>query len=218
MNDRRGQMIATSVGATAMGRGCDTAILDDPVSATKALSDSERTRANAWIDATLRSRLNDPAIGAIVVVMQRLHEFLDSHSHSAGSREGRDLDVSISGRVVQRKAGEILMPDRFRTEVVQQLRSRRMVFAGQYQQRPAPAEGNLIKRSEIRYYDGIDPRTGFADERLPGHFDRKIISVDCAFKDVATADYVAILVVGVKGSAGWQDRAHVRCRARVPSR
>jgi hypothetical protein len=33
MNDRRGQMIATSVGATGMGRGCDTAILDDPVSA-----------------------------------------------------------------------------------------------------------------------------------------------------------------------------------------
>jgi len=30
-NNKRGQMIATSVGATAMGRGCDTAILDDPM-------------------------------------------------------------------------------------------------------------------------------------------------------------------------------------------
>src|SRR4029077_1284602 len=72
MNDRRGQMIATSVGATAMGRGCDTAILDDPVSADQALSDAERTRANNWLDATLRSRLNDPATGAIILVMQRL--------------------------------------------------------------------------------------------------------------------------------------------------
>jgi hypothetical protein len=52
-------MIAT--GATAMGRGCDTAILDDPVNADQALSDAERKTANDWIDNTLRSRLNDPA-------------------------------------------------------------------------------------------------------------------------------------------------------------
>jgi len=79
------------------------------------------------------------------------------------------------------------------------LRSRRLVFAGQYQQRPAPVEGNLIKRSEIRYYGGIDPRTGQPDEELPDYFDRKIISVDCAFKDLATSDFVAIAVIGVKG-------------------
>jgi phage terminase large subunit-like protein len=91
------------------------------------------------------------------------------------------------------------MPERFRPAIVEQLRSRRLVFAGQYQQRPAPAEGNLIKRNEVRYYDGIDPRTGLADERLPDHFDRKVISVDCAFKDLATSDYVAIVVIGVKG-------------------
>ena len=27
----------------------------------------------------------------------------------------------------------------------------------------------------------------------------KLISVDCAFKDLATSDYVAILVIGIKG-------------------
>jgi predicted phage terminase large subunit-like protein len=74
-----------------------------------------------------------------------------------------------------------------------------MVFAAQYQQRPAPLEGNLIKRSEIRYYGGIDPRTGQADERLPDNFDYKLISVDCAFKDLATSDFVAISVIGIKG-------------------
>jgi hypothetical protein len=201
MNDKRGQMIATSVGATAMGRGCDTAILDDPVSADQALSDAERTRANSWIDSTLRSRLNDPSTGAIVVVMQRLHEldatgFLLEQEPGVWTHIRLPLEAGgdetwtfpISGRVVQRKVGEILMPERFQPEVVEQLRSRRLVFAGQYQQRPAPAEGNLIKRSEVRYYGGIDPRTGLADESLPHQFDRKVISVDCAFKDVATAD------------------------------
>jgi len=126
MNDRRGQMIATSVGATAMGRGCDTATLDDPVSADQALSDAERTTANNWIDATLRSRLNDPATGAIILVMQRLHE-LDptgflleqepgvwTHVRIAlEAEEDETWTFPISGRIVMRKAGEVLMPERF---------------------------------------------------------------------------------------------------------
>jgi predicted phage terminase large subunit-like protein len=211
-NDRRGQMIATSVGATTMGRGCDTAILDDPVSADQAVSDAERTTANNWIDATLRSRLNDPAEGAIIVVMQRLHEldatgFLLEQEPSVWTPVRIPLEAEedeiwtfpISGRIVQRKAGDILMPERFPPATVEQLKGRRLSWSGQYQQRPAPIEGNLIKRREVRYYGGIDPRTGQPDEKLPDTFDRKVISVDCAFKDVATSDYVAMGVIGVKG-------------------
>jgi hypothetical protein len=172
-NNRRGQMIATSVGATAMGRGCDTAVLDDSVSADQALSDAERATANNWIDATLRSRLNDPATGAIILVMQRLHQLDPSGflleqepglwTHIRIPLEAEEDEIwtfPISGRIVQRKAGEILMPERFPPKTVEQLRSRRLVFAGQYEQRPVPIEGNLIKRNEIRYYGGIDPRTG----------------------------------------------------------
>ena len=48
MNDHGGQMIATSVGGTVMGRGCDTAILDDPLNADQALSNAERSKANNW--------------------------------------------------------------------------------------------------------------------------------------------------------------------------
>jgi hypothetical protein len=73
-NNCGGQMIASSVGGTVMGRGCDTAIIDDPVSPAQALSDTERTRANNWINSTLLTRLNDPATGAIILVMQRLHQ------------------------------------------------------------------------------------------------------------------------------------------------
>ena len=156
VNNRGGQMIATSTGASVMGRGADTAILDDPVSADQALSAAERTRANNWIDTTLRSRLNDPAKGAIILVMQRLHQFdptgfLLEQEPSVWTHVCIPLEAEkdeswafpISGRVVQRKRGEILMPERFSPAVVEELRSRRMVFAGQYQQRPAPFEGYL---------------------------------------------------------------------------
>jgi predicted phage terminase large subunit-like protein len=212
MNDRGGQMIASSVGATAWGRGADTLIVDDPVNASQALSDAERKAANDWIDNTLRSRLNDPAGGAIVLIMQRLHE-LDPTGYlleqepgvwthiriPLEAEEDETWTFPISGKVLMRKAGDILMPTRFTPAVVEQLRARRLVFAGQSQQRPTPLEGNLIKRSEVRYYGGIDPRTGQPDEKLPTSFDMKIISVDAAFKDLATSDYVAIGVIGVKG-------------------
>jgi predicted phage terminase large subunit-like protein len=211
-NNKRGGMIATSVGATTMGRGCDTAILDDPVSAEQAVSDAERTTANNWIDGTLRTRLNEPANGAIVLVMQRLHE-LDATGYLLEQEPGlwthvripleADEDETwtfpISGKVVQRNVGDILMPERFPPVTVEELKRRRGSFAGQYQQLPSPLGGNLIKRNEVRYYGGIDPRTGQPDEKLPASFDMKLISVDCAFKDVATSDYVAIGVIGIKG-------------------
>ena len=195
-----------------MGRGCDTAILDDPVSAEQAVSDAERTTANNWIDGTLRTRLNEPANGAIVLVMQRLHE-LDATGYLLEQERGLWTHVRIpleadedeiwtfpiSGKVVQRNVGDILMPERFPPATVEELKRRRGSFAGQYQQLPSPLGGNLIKRNEVRYYGGIDPRNGQLDEKLPDSFDMKLISVDCAFKDVATSDYVAIGVIGVKG-------------------
>ena len=126
MNNRGGQMIATSVGATAFGRGCDTAILDDPLSANQALSFVGRTRTNNWIDTTMRSRVNNPATGAIILVMQRLHEldptgFLLEQEPGIWAliripleaEEDERWEFPISGRVVQRGRGEILQPERF---------------------------------------------------------------------------------------------------------
>jgi predicted phage terminase large subunit-like protein len=186
--------------------------LDDPVSPDQALSDAERNTANNWIDNSLRSRLNEPAVGAIVLIMQRLHEldpagFLLEQEPGVWTpvripleaEEDETWTFPISGRAVRRKAGDILMPTRFTPAVVEERKARRLSWPGQYQQRPCALGGNLIKRSEVRYYGGIDPRTGQPDEKLPETFDRKIISVDAAFKDLATSDYVAIGVLGIKG-------------------
>ena len=115
------------------------------------------------------------------------------------AEEDETWTFPISGKIIQRLKGGILTPERFLSATVEQLRGRRLTWAGQYQQSPAPLGGNLIKRSEVRYYGGIDPRTGQPDETLPASFDMKIISVDAAFKDLATSDYVAIGVIGVKG-------------------
>ena len=212
-NNRGGHMISTSVGATTLGRGCDTAILDDPVSPNQALSDAERASANNWIGSVWMSRLNHPATGASILVMQRLHQldptgFLLRHEPHLWTHvripleaeEDEEWIFPLSGRTVFRKAGEILLPERFKSDVVEEHRSRRLVYASQYQQNPAPLEGNIIKRQHVQFYGGINPLTGQADEKLPTSFDVTIISVDCAFKDLASSDFVAICVIGVKGS------------------
>src|SRR5204863_8642026 len=66
--------LATSTGGVLTGRGADVIIIDDPLKPEEALSDAQRQAANEWYDHTLYSRLNDKRRGAIVIVMQRLHE------------------------------------------------------------------------------------------------------------------------------------------------
>src|SRR5438445_14177 len=82
------------------------------------------------------------------------------------------------------KAGVFLMQERFAPAVVEMLRTRSLAFSCPYQQPNAPPAGTLIQRSEVRYYCRIHPRTGQPDQKLPDTFDRMIISVDCAFKDI----------------------------------
>ena len=71
---RGGFRLATSVGGVLTGRGADVIIIDDPLKPADALSESRRAGANDWFDWTLYPRLNDKQKGAIVIVMQRLHE------------------------------------------------------------------------------------------------------------------------------------------------
>ncbi|MGH7103729.1 MAG: hypothetical protein ACREFJ_15175, partial [Acetobacteraceae bacterium] len=69
-----GFRLATSVGGVLTGRGADVIIIDDPLKPEEALSDKERERVNEWFDHTLLSRLDDKTKGAIILIMQRLHE------------------------------------------------------------------------------------------------------------------------------------------------
>ena len=69
-----GFRLATSVGGVLTGRGADLIVIDDPLKPSDAMSESRRIAANEWFDGTLYSRLNDKNKGAIVIIMQRLHE------------------------------------------------------------------------------------------------------------------------------------------------
>lgn len=160
-----GSRYATSVGGTLTGRGADLIILDDPLKAEEAMSDAARRRVIDWYGNTLVSRLNDKESSSIIVVMQRLHEDdLAGYLHSRGGWEHLTLssiaeeDSVIplgNGKTKTRKAGELLHPERESKAVLDHIKDEigSLKFSAQYQQQPVSAEGNLVSKSWIRWYE-----------------------------------------------------------------
>lgn len=159
-----GGRLATSVTGTLTGRGGDIIILDDVIKPDEAASDTVRESVNKWYRSTLTSRLDDKQRGAIICVMQRLHQF-DLAGLMIESGAWRQLKLAAiapedevipltRGRVHCRKAGEVLHPERESREILETLR-REMgsdLFSAQYQQDPVPEGGLVFKAHWPKYY------------------------------------------------------------------
>jgi len=68
-----GTMFSTWIGG-ATGRGADHIVIDDPHALTDAYSPVALENAVNYVRQTIFSRLDQPAKGSIVLIMQRLHE------------------------------------------------------------------------------------------------------------------------------------------------
>ena len=173
MTSKRGGRLTTSVGGSLTGRGGDILIFDDPMKPADALSDAKRQSACDWFDNTAYSRLDDKRNGAIVVVMQRIHQE-DLVGHLLAKGDGWEVlnlssiaevaeDIPIGhGRYHHRRAGELLQPEREPLEVLEELKRTigHYNFSAQYQQAPIPLEGEIIKWGWFRWYETAPPRRG----------------------------------------------------------
>ena len=160
-----GGRYATSVGGTLTGRGGDTIIVDDPLNANEAQSEVARKKVIDWYGGSLVSRLNDKNTGSIIAVMQRLHEDdLAGHLLRQGGLDHLDLPAIAleeqrielgHGKTHLRAIGDILHPEREGQAALDAIRQEvgSLLFSAQYQQRPVPVEGNLIRRDWLRYFD-----------------------------------------------------------------
>jgi hypothetical protein len=157
-NTARGMMIATSIGGSITGKGGDRIIIDDPHNPTQIDSDVQREAVLEYVRRTLSTRLDDNKHGAMVVVMQRLHE----QDLSACCRDVPYVQVCLpaeaethteirfprSRHLQIRKVGDLLWPAR---DGRAELDAQRKIlgpaeYAAQYQQQPVPASGGLFKR------------------------------------------------------------------------
>ena len=133
----------------------------------EALSESQRKGVNDWFDHTLYSRLNDKQNGCLIIIMQRLHEddlvghVLEQehwdHVRLPAIAEEDETHIIRSlyhSRIVHRKAGEALHPEREPLELLEHLRrtTGKYNFSGQYQQNPSPLGGGMVKAKWFKYY------------------------------------------------------------------
>ncbi|MGD0076081.1 MAG: hypothetical protein ABSD31_17330 [Candidatus Binataceae bacterium] len=122
-NTVRGHMIATSVGASATGRGGNFLICDDLINPEQANSDALRSSSIRWFDETFSTRLDDKRSGRVIIIEQRTHvNDLTGHllaepgwHHIALPAIAEKRTVIIfpcSRREVVREEGDILWPKR----------------------------------------------------------------------------------------------------------
>ena len=189
-----GGRITTSIGGTLTGRGADVIIIDDPLKAEEAHSATARKHVIDWYSTSLVTRLNDKRRGVIIVVMHRLHED-DLVGHLLRQTGWHHLDlpaIAIEDQVVhigpgphdlhRRKEGDLLHPERESRKTLARIKADigSLTFSAQYQQRPLPVEGNLIKRKWFKRYKTPPERS--ADLRI-------VQSWDMATTTRQTSDY-----------------------------
>jgi len=194
---------AAAAGSITGSRG-DRVIIDDPLSVDGAASEAVRTSTNTWFLEAVPTRLNNPKLSAIVVVMQRLHE-----EDVSGVILEKDLGydhIMLPMRYDQSRAmptvlgyadpreidGELLFPQRFPVEVVGRDEKAMGPYAtaGQFQQTPEPRGGGIIKREWWQLWD---------HDVYPA-MDYVVASLDTAYTEKTENDMSALTVWGIFSS------------------
>jgi len=180
-NNRTGYRIATSVGGVGTGFGASILVCDDPNNAKDLDSEAIRKTTNNWWNMTWPSRRNNADNDVRILVQQRTQE-----DDVTGNTLSRDHDkewttviipMEYEGKrkfrsVINQKVyedprtieGELLCPARWSPDVIKSLKNQlgEYGYAGQYQQRPAPAIGGIIKKPWFQWWkDSTPPQIEF---------------------------------------------------------
>lgn len=200
-NTEQGYRIAFGMTGGVMGDGGDTVLIDDPHDRAGAHSEAERETALTTFDEGIISRLNDPDTGAIVIIMQRLHQN-DLSGHVLKQKgwdhlmlpmeyeSRRAKATSIGFNDPRKEDGELLWPARFSAETVASLKQALGDYgaAGQLQQRPSPAGGGILQTKHFQLWSANKP--------MPDLF-FVVQSYDTAFTDKTANDPTACTVWGI---------------------
>lgn len=143
-------------------------IVDDPIKPDDARSDTKRNAINERYNNTIRSRVNSRNT-PIIYIMQRVHEDDPSGFLLDGGSGEKWHHLKLSAI---KKDGSALCPD---IHTIGELREMEKadpyMFAGQYQQEPAPLDGGKIKREWFEIVDISDvPDNLVKDMYIDGAF------------------------------------------------
>jgi len=215
LDGHRGGMICAGVGSGLTGKPLEALVIDDPFAdAEQADSAYYRDRVWDWWQSVGSTRLapGSPAI----LINTRWHED-DLAGRLLAAEDGhrwRVINIPAladhdpakgQSDPLGREPGEWLTSARGRTTAEwEQIRIQAgsRVFAALYQGRPSPDAGNVWQRHWWRRY--AEPLWSQHPE-VPGGYlvngcDEVLISVDAAFKDTKSSDYVVMQVWARRGA------------------
>jgi predicted phage terminase large subunit-like protein len=222
MTDKTGWKFATSVGGVGTGERGDCVILDDPHSIKDDKSEVVRPETVRWFKEAMQNRLNDLDKSSIITIMQRTHE-----ADVAGTILDEDMDYchlnipaayeadqhcttfDIHGvqlwtdpRCVE---GENYWEARLPPKEFARLQKPQNahMWVSQYQQRPEPRGGAIIKRDYWQPY--AVPTSGPRKGRWP-EFEYVVASIDGAFTEKQENDPQGFSIWGV-----WQNPEGSMC-------
>jgi len=193
----RGRMITRGMMAGITGNPAHLLIIDDPIR-TREEAYSTVTREKIWQEwqSSVKTRL---AAGAkVIVIMTRWYESDLAGQILATEKNVTHINIPCEAEendILGREVGDALFPEIGKDrEWKDQMKASYIASEGleawqaMYQGNPVMQGGNIFKRDWFKFYDD-----------LPTMY-QTIISVDAAFKDTKTSDFVAIGVWGKNGA------------------
>lgn len=197
----KGVYRSAGVGGGITGMGGDIIIVDDPIkNKEEAESQVYRDKIWDWYTSTLYTRLEKDA--GILITMTRWHEddligrlldkkrAGDEYADKWAVVEFPAIKETDLNPIDPRQIGEPLWPWKFSKHRLLSIKatSGSKDFSALYQQKPSPAEGNIVKREWWRFYT------------VAPEMDKKGISADLTFKKTKKSDYTVLQVWGRKGA------------------
>lgn len=151
-----GAITGFGAGATSLGsygrKFSGAIVIDDPLKPDDAESENERSRVNERLVNTIMSRRNSRET-PIILIMQRLHEDDMTGFALAGKSGLRTRHVKLAALSEE---GDALWAHKHTADELKAMQAASPYnFAGQYQQEPAPLEGEYFKREWFKFYDEL---------------------------------------------------------------
>lgn len=162
-----GFRVATSVTGLGTGERGDRVIIDDPHNVRTGESEAIRSSTIQWLRETVPTRVNDAESSAIIMIMQRVHEY-DATGFITSNELGwthlclpmeydpsRHCTTIIGPKTFsdpRTEENELLWPASKTRATVERdkLIMGEYAIAGQYQQNPTPRGGGMIKEEWLQ--------------------------------------------------------------------
>ena len=222
MNTRTGWKLASSVGGVATGERATRVIIDDPHSVVEAESERVRAETVRWFREAVSSRFDNLDVGALIIIMQRVH--YDDVSAVALSPEFNYCHLMIPWEFDPRRAfdgdGNVIVnqigwsdpradeeaPDantsepawleRFSEGAMERLHAELGPYAwsSQFNQAPIPRGEGIFKRDWWQLWAPLDGKFPI--------FEYLIASLDGAYTEDEENDPSALTVWGIFNQGG----------------